>query len=177
MALYLLTGGVRSGKSGWAERFAKPYKRKTYIATAQPIDEEMMQRIDRHRRSRGEEWLTIEAGQLLLPALIQAADRSDCVVVDCLTVWTASIMNEEKSHDALMQQWVDPVIDQLPRLSCDAVLVTNEVGMGVHPSHESGRRYRDLLGSINQRFAQVCDHVFLFVAGIPMVVKGKLPDA
>jgi adenosyl cobinamide kinase/adenosyl cobinamide phosphate guanylyltransferase len=176
MASYLLIGGARSGKSSWAEKFASRFQQKAFIATAQATDEDMKRRIERHRSNRGEGWRTIEAGKNLYLALVQAADLSECIVIDCITVWTASIMNEESTHDTIIQQWVDPVVDFIKTRSCHIVVVTNEVGMGVHPSHESGRYFQDLLGFVNQRFAQVCENVFFFVAGIPMVVKGTLPN-
>jgi adenosylcobinamide kinase/adenosylcobinamide-phosphate guanylyltransferase len=174
MSTFLLIGGVRSGKSSWAVRYADRYNHKTYIATAEPCDDEMRERIRRHQEERGEGWTTIEAGKNINDALHQSIESSDCIVIDCLTVWTALIMNEEPTHDAIIEKWINPILHTIENTKADIVIVTNEVGMGVHPEYESGRIYRDLLGTINQRFAQTCNHVYLFVAGIPTAIKGTL---
>lgn len=176
MATTLLIGGVRSGKSAWAVNYAKPFKKKLFIATAEPCDEEMEARIRKHQEERGEEWECIEAGEKIIDALAKHGNQYDCIVIDCITVWTALIMNEEKEHDEIVKKWVTPLVKYIKTLKADIVIVTNEVGMGVHPEYESGRRYRDLLGMINQKFARVCGNVLFFVAGIPMAVKGTIPE-
>ncbi len=176
MASFLLIGGVRSGKSSWAVNYAQHYKSKLYIATAEPCDADMRMRIQKHQQERGEGWTTIEAGTNILYALEQAGDPYDCIVIDCLTIWTARIMEESKSHDDLIMKWVEPMVERIKAISKDVIIVTNEVGMGVHPAYESGRQYRDLLGLVNQRFAQACGNVLLFVAGIPTAIKGHLPE-
>ncbi len=175
MASYLLIGGVRSGKSAWAVNYAKNYKKKTFIATATPCDHEMERRILYHQQERGEGWTTIEAGTNIIDAFRQAVEQSDCIVVDCLTLWTASIMNDGDESSEVIDKWVNPVLDVVKTTPSKIILVTNEVGMGVHPEYETGRKYRDLLGLINQYFARVCDNVLWLAAGIPIVLKGALP--
>ncbi len=176
MASSLLIGGVRSGKSAWAVNYARKFKRKLFIATAEPCDDDMKQRIHIHQEERGEGWTTIEAGRDILPALENSSDQYDCIVIDCLTVWTALIMAERESQQQVIQQWIEPLVQEIPKQTAKIVIVTNEVGLSVHPEYKSGRRYRDLLGMVNQKFARACDHVLFFVAGVPIAVKGSLPE-
>ncbi len=177
MSSTLVIGGVRSGKSAWAVRYSQRFNRKVFIATASAIDEDMKERINRHQQERGDRWRTIEAGKDIVKALQSAHKTADIIVIDCLTVWTALIMNEAPTQDQVIQNHVIPLINKIERIKTEIVIVTNEVGMGVHPEYESGRQYRDLLGKINQSIAAVCENVILFVAGIPLAVKGTTPNA
>ena len=177
MSSTLLIGGVRSGKSAWAERYAQPFWRKVFLATAGTVDDDMRERIRNHQARRGEGWQTIETGKHLHQNLASVSAEPGCIVVDCLTVWTALIMNDNPSLYQIVNDHVKPIAECIQTAKADIVIVTNEVGMGVHPEYESGRRYRDLLGMVNQEIAEICDHVILFVAGIPTAVKGSVPNA
>lgn len=163
MPLTLLTGGVRSGKSSFAvglgERWNGPV---TFIATAPALDDDMAARIERHRAERPASWVTIEEETELEQAL-RTAD-SGMVIVDCLTLWVSNLMAGElaESDIALSATAAALVCASRPD---PVVVVTNEVGMGVHPPTELGRRYRDVLGRVNQMFAGVADASFLLVAG------------
>ena len=112
----------------------------------------------------------------LAGALDCAASQSDILVVDCLTVWTSSLLFSESCMDDIFPKWIDPVITRIDLMKSEIVFITNEVGLGIHPEYESGRKFRDLLGFVNQRFASACDHVLWFTAGIPTAIKGKLPE-
>ncbi|MGC1513675.1 MAG: bifunctional adenosylcobinamide kinase/adenosylcobinamide-phosphate guanylyltransferase [Acidimicrobiales bacterium] len=152
----LVLGGTRSGKSVVAEQaFARLAGPHCYVSTASfdPDDEDMAERIARHRRRRPASWTSSEAGADLAEAL--RANRGS-VLVDALGTWVAS--------NDLVVDVEDLCLALLDRAG-DTVLVSDEVGMGVHPSTEVGRRFRDVLGEVNQAVAGIADHVFLVVAG------------
>lgn len=166
--VHFVTGGARSGKSRFAQRLAEelPAER-LFIATAEAWDEEMAERIARHRADRGPAWSTVEA-PYDLPATIAAADRSDRVLlVDCLTLWASNLILAERD--------VDPAVDALVAALRDAsgavVLVSNEVGMGIVPDNALARRFRDVAGTINQRVAAIADRATLVVSGLPVALK------
>lgn len=193
----LVTGGARSGKSAFAERYAaKLASEGIYIATAQAYDDEMRQRIEQHRRERDERgfrWTTREEPYDLAEALrelsadrepdadpVSAADESvrfrRVVLVDCLTLWLSNrLLAWEGEADA--ERRVEARIDELTRAFADysgaLVLVTNEVGYGLVPEYKLGRQFRDLSGRMNQRLAQAADQVFLVTAGIPIELKSR----
>jgi adenosylcobinamide kinase/adenosylcobinamide-phosphate guanylyltransferase len=165
----LVLGGVRSGKSRYAQELAARGKQVAFIATAEAGDDEMRQRIARHRDERPANWTTIEAPLALEEALLEAARSSDTVLVDCLTVWTANVMQRESYNDVLAH--ADRLAGVLRGINRSVILVSNEVGSGIVPDNEMGRAYRDLLGAVNQRVAAAADEVILLVAGCPLVIK------
>lgn len=175
MSSTLVIGGARSGKSSWAIRYSDKFEHKLFLATASAIDHDMKDRIQRHQEERGEGWETIETGRKLVEMIQTNHTNQDCIVIDCLTVWTAIIMNDSPRHETIIHDSVHPLVETIQHTDTEIVIVTNEVGMGVHPEYESGRKYRDLLGKVNQEIANVCDNMLLFVAGIPVVVKGEIP--
>ena len=153
----LVLGGSRSGKSAVAERLAATLPGPlTYLATAaaDPADLDLAARIDRHRARRPADWSTREVGAALIPAL--AAEQGP-VLVDALGSWVAA------HHDFVVDP--DALVAALRARAGDTVLVSDEVGMGVHPSTEVGRRFRDVLGEVNAAVAEVADRVLLVVAG------------
>jgi adenosyl cobinamide kinase/adenosyl cobinamide phosphate guanylyltransferase len=163
--LTLLVGGVRSGKSTLALRIAaRGGANVTFVATAEPFDDDMTERIDRHRAERPAEWSTIEA-PLHLAAAIRSVPPDRVVIVDCLTVWMGTLFHlvpDPSTREAMVADVCDALASR-----CDAstVVVSNEVGMGVHPETDLGRRYRDELGRANQQVAALADEVLLCVAG------------
>lgn len=160
-------GGARSGKSRFAEGRAKGFDGpKTYIATAEPFDEEMRQRIAKHREQRaGDGWATIEAP--LDPAsVIRRAEG--LVLLDCVTVWLGNLMHHEKDIRAEVSGLADALKDSAARI----VLVSNEVGLSIVPENAMARRFRDEQGLANQRLAEVADEVFFVAAGLPLKLKG-----
>ena len=162
----LITGGARSGKSVFAERVIVGLGgAPTYIATAQPQDDEMDARIAAHKARRGAEWGLIEEPMDLAGALRQTDIGPR--LVDCLTLWLTNLMLAEVDWRAA----VDGVVALLPDLSHPVVFVTNEVGLGIVPENPLARRFRDAAGAVNQTIADAADEVFLVVAGQPLKVK------
>ena len=168
----LILGGVRSGKSRYAQQLAEPFARVTFIATAQSRgDEEMHRKIERHRAERPAHWLTIEEPVKLAAAIEAASDASGAIVVDCLTLFTANLLEDEPAAE----QRIASLLHALASPRCSIFLVSNEVGSGVVPAYASGRRFRDLLGEINQRVAAIASTVTLMIAGLPLQLKGAKP--
>ena len=152
--LTLVLGGARSGKSEVAERLAGDGP-VTYIATGVATDEDMAARIAAHRRRRPGHWHTLEAPGPTLAAAV--ADARGTVLLDSVTTWLAAAPGFEVDADALCTA--------LAKRGGDTVVVSDEVGLGVHPSTEAGNRFRDALGLLNQQIAVCADDVFLVVAG------------
>ena len=168
---HLVLGGARSGKSRYAvEQAAQSGPRVAFLATARALDGDMAARIARHRADRPARFTTVEEPQEIVAACRRAATAHDLILVDCATVWVANLMERGDDDAAVLAS-----ADDLARLQRERVvsllIVSNEVGEGVHPSTALGRRYRDLLGSVNQRLAAAADRVTLMVAGLPMTVK------
>jgi adenosylcobinamide kinase/adenosylcobinamide-phosphate guanylyltransferase len=173
MSSLFVLGGARSGKSRYAVGVQPPRAHVTFIATAQPGDGDMAARIARHRAERPAHWTTIEE-PCELAARLRELRRIDAAVVDCLTLWVANLMRRGDSDDAIMAA-ADALAKTVSACAFDVTLVSNEVGEGVHPETESGLRFRDLLGSVNQRIAAACDRVVLMVAGLPLALKTPAP--
>jgi adenosylcobinamide kinase / adenosylcobinamide-phosphate guanylyltransferase len=151
----VVLGGARSGKSEVAERLAARLPAPvSYLATATVTDDDMAERVGRHRQRRPAGWITVEAGSDLVTAVQRT---SGSLLVDSLGTWVAST-----SHFAVD---TEGLCDALRARTGDAVVVSEEVGLGVHPSTEAGRHFRDVLGTVNQRVAAVADEVLLVVAG------------
>ena len=144
-------------------------RRVAFIATAEAGDEEMRQRITRHREERPAAWATIEAPLALEEALLECGHNFDTILVDCLTVWTANVMQNQSQEQVVAL--ADRLASTLRSMSASVILVSNEVGSGIVPDNELGRAYRDLLGAVNQRVAAAADEVVLLVAGCPLLVK------
>ena len=170
----LVLGGVRSGKSRYAQQLAEQSRRVVFVATAKPSDDEMRRKIDRHREERPKEWLTVEEPLELVRVLAQHEQDCDVIVVDCLTIFAANLLEEENEDRVAIEHRVAALCSALVTVGCDVVLVSNEVGSGVVPAYELGRRYRDLLGEINQSVARAADDVVLMVAGLPLALKGHI---
>jgi adenosylcobinamide kinase/adenosylcobinamide-phosphate guanylyltransferase len=172
----LVLGGVRSGKSRYAQRLAERSSRVTFIATAERRDdEEMLRKIERHRAERPETWTTIEEPLKLADAIASASRASDVILIDCLTFFAANLMEAEGEKASYDDSNVDDFCAALTAAPCSVVLVSNEVGSGVVPAYALGRRFRDLVGEVNQRVAAVADNVLLMVAGLPLALKGSIP--
>ena len=168
----LITGGARSGKSGFAERLTLSRSgRGIYIATAEAGDREMAQRIAAHRARRGAAWTTVQEPLDLAGALRQS-DGDAPRLVDCVTLWLSSLMLADRDWEAE----VDALTRELARQSAPVVLVTNEVGAGIVPENALARRYRDAAGWTNQRLAAACDAVWLVAAGCPVQLKPGGPE-
>jgi adenosylcobinamide kinase/adenosylcobinamide-phosphate guanylyltransferase len=164
MAVTLLTGGARSGKSNLAQKLASAAAgHVTFVATATPIDADMSARIERHRAARPAHWTTVES-PLQLDLALEEISSEAVVIVDCLTVWVSNMMLEGFSDDEIEERSAKAAAAASARAG-DTIAVTNEVGSGVHPSTELGMRFRDLLGRVNATWAEASDRVYLVVAG------------
>ena len=155
----LVIGGARSGKSQYAESLVLAEPEVTYVATSfpRPDDVEWQHRVEQHRKRRPVHWRTVETLD------VAAALGGGVTLVDCVTLWLAAVLDDE---DLAAQ--CDRLVDAVATASGQLVLVTNEVGDGVVPPSESGRRFRDELGTLNARLAAVCDEVWKLTAGIPV---------
>jgi adenosylcobinamide kinase/adenosylcobinamide-phosphate guanylyltransferase len=170
----LILGGVRSGKSRYADEFARTAGRPvTVIATGSAQDEEMAARIEAHRRNRPPQWSVIEEPIHLTAALRAAARADGVVIIDCLTLWISNLLCCEDT-DALRRESTD-LIELLPTLPGDCLLISNEVGFGIIPVNALARRFGDEAGTLHQRLAVICDRVVLMIAGLPLLVKTGAP--
>ena len=167
MAIILITGGARSGKSVRAEARARAFAgRPVYIATAEALDAEMADRIARHRARRGNEWLERET-PLELVAALDETDGGGARLVDCLTLWLSNLLHAGRDWTSATAA----LADALARQRSPVVLVTNEVGLGIVPDNALARRFRDAAGIMNQTIARAADEVEFVVAGLPVRIK------
>jgi adenosylcobinamide kinase/adenosylcobinamide-phosphate guanylyltransferase len=166
----LILGGARSGKSALALRRATESRRTVvWIATAEAGDDEMVARIARHRAERPAHWRTVEETLHLADTLRRVASADSCVVVDCLTLWLTNLLLAEDA--ALLARETGALLDILPTLPGQIILVANEVGLGIVPENALARRFRDEAGRLNQAVAALCERVTFVAAGLPLVLK------
>ncbi len=167
--LTLVLGGARSGKSRLAQELAESLApSRVYVATAEPLDEEMQRRIARHRADRGPSWRTIEAPTDLMGAL-DAARPGEAILIDCLTLWLSNLFGQDMDWEAQLAG----LIEHLRHLDNPVVMVSNEIGLGLVPETKLGRDFRDAQGRLNQRVAAVCGRVAFVAAGLPLWLKGS----
>lgn len=172
----LILGGVRSGKSRFAQQLATELgERVLFIATGVPMDEEMRRRIELHQKARPKTWRTLETPTGVAKAIGEHIKDADVVVLDCLTFLVSNLMDnvhETEELEALEKEITGELSELLEqKKSASLIIVSNEVGMGVVPAYPLGRAYRDLLGRANQFIAQRADRVYLMIAGIPLELK------
>lgn len=177
----LILGGARSGKSREAERRAAASGLAvTVVATAEALDDEMAERIRRHRADRPAGWRTVETPVALADTLLREAAPDRCLLVDCLTLWLTNLLAEAGTlppgADAealpLFRAQRDALLAALPQLPGRIILVANEVGLGLVPEHPLGRLFRDEAGRLNQQLAALADSVSFVAAGLPLRLKG-----
>jgi len=173
-AITLVLGGVRSGKSRYVQTLAAGVSPVAFVATARPSDsdEEMRRKIERHQADRPRDWKTIEEPLDLAGVLAEQVSNCRIVVVDCLTLYAANLLEAEHGNLLAVEERLQRFYAALRSARCSVALVSNEVGSGIVPPFPEGRTYRDLLGEINQRVATIADTVLLMVAGLPLALKG-----
>jgi adenosylcobinamide kinase/adenosylcobinamide-phosphate guanylyltransferase len=171
-----ITGGTRSGKSRYAELLASKYSAPLcYLATAQPLDDEMGLRIRKHRERRGDAWRTIEE-PLHLPQTLAVNDGIfNVILVDCLTLWLSNLL---LLYEDLGEETETRIMDDVLRLATTlrgmttpVIIVSNEVGMGIVPDNRLGRIFRDIAGQANQIVAAAASEAWLVASGIPLRLK------
>ena len=166
-----IIGGARSGKSSFAAGLAGSIGRKVaFIATCQPLDSEMKKRIDQHRKNRPKHWQTFVAWTDLAPVLKKIAGRFDCVLIDCLTLFVSNLLLSGRSEKAAVTQ-IKQALTTLKMQKAQAIIVSNEVGLGIVPENKLARDFRDTAGRINQIVAQSADNVVFMTAGLPLKLK------
>jgi adenosylcobinamide kinase / adenosylcobinamide-phosphate guanylyltransferase len=168
----LVLGGVRSGKSHYAQQLGEHAGQVVFVATAVPGDDEMRRKVDRHRNSRPPHWQTIEEPLKLAETVASHESACDLMIIDCLTFFAANLLDAWGEDHTAIDRSVEALCAALQSPACSVVVVSNEVGSGVVPEYPSGRRFRDLLGEMNQSVAAVASDVVLLVAGLRLVLKG-----
>ncbi len=171
--MILVTGGCRSGKSRYALHYAnRHFSKKLFMATCEALDEEMAQRIENHKKARGPEWQTIEEPVEIVSKINQHGADGGVILIDCLTLWLYNLLMKW-DNDLKIVDETEKLIQTIEENPASFILVSNEVGMGIVPADPLSRRYRDLLGTMNQRIAEALDTVIFMVSGIPLFLKGK----
>jgi adenosylcobinamide kinase/adenosylcobinamide-phosphate guanylyltransferase len=169
----LIIGGARSGKSSHALKMARGFgPARYYVATARAGDKEMRERILNHKKERGSDFQTIEEQHELTRALLGLPADARVVVVDCLTLWVNNLLLAEKREEKI-KKIIEELLETKKQVKVPIIWVSNEVGQGIVPNDPLSRRYQDLLGWTNQRFAGVSNRVIQMVAGLPIQVKSS----
>ena len=168
--MVFVTGGARSGKSRYAQQLALQLSNNpVYVATARHWDDDFEKRIQRHQSERDERWTSIEVEKHISGLSFSA----NVVVMDCVTLWLTNFFTDTKYDiDASLQQG-KLEIDQLDTANNTFIIISNELGMGMHAETDIGRKFTDLQGWMNQYIAQKADKVVFMVSGIPMEIKGE----
>jgi len=168
---YFITGGARSGKSGFAERLAHGLDgKRAYIATAQALDPEMVARIEKHRKDRGKAWDTYEEPLAIAELLQKLSLRYEVVLLDCLTLWLSNILAHTGDGDVISAH-SEELVAAIGNFDGTLLIVSNEVGLGIVPDNPLARQFRDYAGLLNQRVAEVADEVYFTASGIPIKIK------
>jgi adenosylcobinamide kinase/adenosylcobinamide-phosphate guanylyltransferase len=172
--IIFITGGVRSGKSQFALELAQNFPgRKAYLATAQPLDREMAERIRRHKKNRPKGWTTLEEPLRVAEILEEKGDDFSLILIDCLTLWISNGLMAHWTEKKFLQEG-----DRLRKVCrdarCSLIIVSNEVGLGIVPDNPSARMFRDLSGLIHQKISRQADEVFFMVSGIPLQLKKRI---
>lgn len=168
--IYFITGGERSGKSSYAENLAKGLSENPmYVATARKWDDDFQKRIDRHQKDRDERWINIEKEKFL-----SEIDFSGKVaVIDCVTLWLTNFFVDTKNDVQLCLEQAKAEFDAIVlQENSTIIIISNELGMGVHAETPIGRKFTELQGWMNQYLAKRADTVLLMISGIPITIKG-----
>jgi adenosylcobinamide kinase/adenosylcobinamide-phosphate guanylyltransferase len=171
--IIFVTGGCRSGKSRYALEFAnRHFSEKCYLATAEPLDEEMARRVENHRKARGPEWQTLEEPVEIVDRIARYGRGTGVILLDCITLWLSNLLLRGDNDERIMDE-LGRLIETLREGPGSFIIVSNEVGMGIVPADPLSRRFRDLSGTANQRIAREADTVILMASGLPLFLKGR----
>jgi len=166
--IYFITGGERSGKSGYAQKIATENTDKpVYVATARQWDDDFKKRIEKHKADRDERWTTIEAEK----GIGELDIDGKTVVIDCITLWLTNLFDDSGYNAELCLKYAKEQIDKLAAKEGMFIMVSNELGMGVHAVTREGRKFVELQGWVNQYIASKADKAFLMIAGLPLQIK------
>lgn len=183
----LITGGIRSGKSLFAISSALLYPQpRVFLATAEPLDQEMRKRILRHQAERKDQFLTVEepldlAEKILemkvsSPSPLEKGDGKGVIVIDCLTVWLGNLYQYLEDSESAIQTRTNRLVEVVKNAEWNMIIITNEVGLGVISDQPLGRHFVDALGMLNQELARICNEVVVMSCGIPKIIKGTLQN-
>lgn len=166
-----IVGGAKSGKSAYALSLADRRKKEVaFIATCEPLDKEMRQRIAQHKKTRPMHWQTFEEPKDVSGLLKKIGNRFDCIVIDCLTLWCSNLVLSGYSQNSIEEE-AKNIITCLKTVKAISVIVSNELGLGIVPENKLARSFRDIAGRVNQIVADKADKVYFMISGIPMKVK------
>jgi adenosylcobinamide kinase / adenosylcobinamide-phosphate guanylyltransferase len=169
--IYLITGGERSGKSSYAQNLALQLSdTPLYVATARKWDSDFQNRIDRHQQERDERWTNVEKEKYLS----EIDFTGKVALIDCVTLWLTNFFVDTKNEVSLSLEEAKAEFEKIAKQPHTAlIIVTNEIGMGVHAETHIGRKFTELQGWMNQFLASKADEVVLMVSGIPVTIKGE----
>ncbi len=164
-------GGARSGKSQYAIKLAKRIGRRVaYVATCNPLDDEMRKRAKVHKASRPRAWKTIEESRDVKKAIAHLGDRYDVAIIDCLTLLVSNLLLDGLSRSSIKRR-MEELAKHIKKIDSTIIAVSNEVGLGIVPGERLSREFRDIAGITNQIMARYADEVYMLTAGIPMRIK------
>lgn len=170
--IIFITGGARSGKSHFALELAQNFPGpKAYLATAQALDQEMAERIRRHKRNRPKEWQTLEEPLRVAKIIKEKGGHFSLILIDCLTLWISNGLTANWTDKKILQE-AGRLLKACRGTRCSLIIVSNEVGMGIVPDNASARVFRDLSGRIHQEISRQADEVYFMVSGLPQKLKG-----
>lgn len=166
--IYYITGGERSGKSGYAQQLAEslsntPY----YLATSRIWDADFKKRVDRHLSDRDERWTTIEEEKNISTVI----PKNTTVVIDCVTLWLTNFYVDTKNNVEESLRLATQEIDRLIEIDATIIIISNEIGMGLHADTKIGRKFTELQGWVNQYIAKKADKATFMVSGLPLTLK------
>lgn len=173
--IIFILGGARSGKSSFAQKLAEQHgKNVLFVATAQALDSEMKKRIEIHKKSRPQHWVTVEQ-PTKIDKVIYQYPQIDTVIIDCITLLVSNVIlntRGTKTNDVkAVQKEISSLIKTMQTSSLLFILVSNEVGLGIVPESKLARTYRDILGKVNQQITSIADEVYFLISGIPLKIK------
>jgi adenosylcobinamide kinase/adenosylcobinamide-phosphate guanylyltransferase len=168
----LILGGAGSGKSSYALSMCKNFKKKIFLATAQPIDEEIKEKIEKHKKERGTDWITVEEPVSVAEKIKSLSQTDTVILLDCLTFWINNLMLKGSEVEKETYALKEAILTSPGTV----IVISNEVGLGIVPAEPESRKYRYYLASANKEIAQISKKVIFMIAGIPLFIKSESPS-